>query len=174
MHFLNAILTIALAYSSFSQQVPGYEWNKKSTFTTERQVEFPGMVLEPGVYIVRLQDSNEHKSVVEILNRDETQLLATVIAVPDHHQRPDDNSEFSFHAVKKGPVPVQTWYFSGDLVGLEFVYPKGRAKEIARDSDGHVMATNGIKDGALFAVTPNGKEVLLEVPLTQTARTKPQ
>jgi hypothetical protein len=175
MHVLNAMLYIGLAFSSLSQQEPGFEWNRKSTLSTERPVEFPGTVLEPGVYIVRLRENTERRSVVEILNRDETQVLATVVAVPDHRQRPDDNAEFTFHEVKKdGPLPVQTWYFTGDLVGWEFVYPKARAKEIAKDSDSHVMASNGNKDAAIVAVTPNGKEVVIDAPLTQTARQKPQ
>jgi len=175
MQFLSAILYIALAFSPFPQDGPGFEWNRKSTLSTDRPVEFPGAVLEPGVYIVRLRDTSEQRSVVEVLDKDETQVLATAIAVPDHRQRPDDNSEFTFHEIKKnGPVPVRTWYFSGDLVGWEFVYPKVRAKEIAKDSDSHVMASNSTKDGPIVAVTPNGKEVVIEVPPTQTARQKPQ
>jgi hypothetical protein len=175
MHVLNAMLYIALTFSSFFQQESGFEWNRKSTLSTERAIEFPGAVLEPGVYIVRLRENTERRSVVEILNQDETQVLATVVAVPDHRQRPDDTAEFTFHEVKKdGPLPVQTWYFSGDLVGWEFVYPKSRAKEIAKDSDGHVMASNGNRDAAIVAVTPNGKEVVIDAPLNQTARQKPQ
>src|SRR5437763_1232345 len=128
MHFLNAILYVLLAFTSSSPQTSGFEWNRKSTLSADAQVEFPGTVLEPGVYIVRLHQSNERRSVVDILNRDESQVLASVIAVPDHRVRPEDNSEFTFHDIKHGgPRPVQSWYFSGDLVGLEFVYPKARA-----------------------------------------------
>ena len=175
MHFLNGMLQIAIALASLSQQYPGFEWNKKTTLTTERQVEFPGIVLEPGVYIVRLRESGERRSFVEILNRDETKVLASVMAVPDHRNRPDDNAEFTYHPVKSpGPRPVQTWYFTGDLVGLEFVYGKARAKEIAKDSENHVMASKGNKDSAIVAVTPNGKEIVIDGEVTQTARQKPQ
>lgn len=175
MHFLNAILYTLLAFASFSPQDQGFEWNRKSTLSTERQVEFPGTILEPGIYIIRLRESTERRSVVQILNRDESQVLASVIAVPDHRARPDDNAEFTFHEVKReGPVPVQTWYFSGDLVGLEFVYPRARARQIAKDADNHVMASNGTKDGVIVAVTPNGKEVVIDDQVTQTARQKPQ
>ena len=105
----------------------------------------------------------------------QAQIATSLVAVPDHRTRPDDNCEFTFHEVKgDGPQPVQTWFFTGDLVGLEFVYPKIRAKEIAKESNEHVMASNRIKDGAILAVTPNGKEIVIEDTVTQTARRKPQ
>src|SRR2546425_6395520 len=106
MHFINAMFYVAMAFTALFQQSSSYEWNKKSTLITDRQVEFPGIVLEPGVYVVKLGESTEKRSVVQILNQDETQVLASVVAVPDHRTRPDDNSEFTFHEVKGiGPQP---------------------------------------------------------------------
>jgi len=58
---------------------------------------------------------------------------------------------------------------------LQFVYPKPRAREIAKAADEHVMASNSIRnDDVIVAVTPNGKEVVIDDPRpTQTARQKP-
>ena len=175
MHVFNAMLYIALAVASIYQQSSTLEWNKKSTLSTDHQVEFPGIVVEPGTYVVRLRDGGERRSVVEILNQDETQVLATVVAVPDHRVRPEENSEFTFHQVKPGgPVPVQTWFYTGDLVGLEFVYPKVRAKEIAKETGEYVVASDGNKNATIVAVTPSGKEIVIDGEATQTARQKPQ
>src|SRR5262245_5160767 len=125
MRVASAILYIAMAFTSPGQQNGSFEWNKKSTLSTERQVEFPGIVLEPGIYIVRLQKSDGRRSVVQILNSDESLVLASLVAVPDHRVRPDGNSEFTFHEGKlEGPQLVQTWFFPGDLAGLEFVYSR--------------------------------------------------
>ena len=176
MLVINAMLTIAMAFTSLSQDTQIYEWNKKSTLRAEHQIEFPGIVLEKGVYIVKLKESGEKRSTVQILSEDESQVLATVVAVPDHRVPPEDSAEFFFHEVEgNGPEPVRSWFFSGDLVGLEFVYPEGRAKEIAKDSNDHVMASKDVKAGAIFAVTPNGKEIVIdEGPAVQAARRKPQ
>jgi hypothetical protein len=176
MFVINAILSLALAITSAAQDSQSYQWNKKSTFTAQHQVEFPGIVVEPGVYIVRLKETGNTRSQVQLLNQDETQVLATFFAIPDHRIRPDDNSEFVFHEIKNDePVPVRSWFFSGDLVGLEFVYPKERAKVIAKHSDDHVAASNDSRDGAIVAITPNGKEIVIdEAPAAQTARRKPQ
>jgi len=48
--------------------------------------------------------------------------------------------------------------------------------EIAKISDDHVMASNSNrKDDLIVAVTPNGKEVVIDDPRpTQTARQKPR
>jgi len=172
MPLLNAILFIAMAFATFSQQNPGLEWNKKSTLSAAYQVEFPGLVLEPGTYIVRLREGGERRSYVEILSRDESQLLATITAVPDHRVRPEDSSDFTFHETREdGPRPVQSWFYSGELVGLEFIYPMARAKEIAKQTDSHVMASD---DNSIIAVTPNGKEIEIDGQGTQAARRKPQ
>lgn len=176
MYVINAMLSVAMAVIFLFQDPSSYLWNKKSTLTVEQQVEFPGIVLDPGVYVVRLKESGEKRSEVQILNQSESQVLATVFAVPDLRVRPEDNNEFLFHEVKsKGPRPVRSWYFSGDLVGLEFVYPEARAKEIAKDSEDHVMASNDSKSGPILAVTPNGKAIVIdEGPAAEVARRKPQ
>jgi hypothetical protein len=177
MLFINVMWFVVLALTSPLQEGYSTEWNKKSTLSTDRQVEFPGIVLEPGTYVIRLKEGAEKRSIVEIRNQDERQILATVLAIPDHRQRPDDNSEFVyFNSASGEPQPVRTWFFSGDLIGLEFVYPKARAKEIAKASDDHVMASNSNgKDDVIVAMTANGKEVIIDDPHpTQTARQKPR
>lgn len=177
MHIFNALLFVAMAATSVFQDTQSYEWNKKSTLTAEGPVEFPGVVLEPGVYIVKLKESGDKRSIVEILNKDETQVLASVIAIPDHRMKPDDNAEFVFHEVQsKGPAPVRSWFYTGDIVGLEFIYPKARAKQIALDTDDHVMASNdSSKESPIVAITPNGREIIIDDPAAvQTARRKPQ
>ncbi len=179
MQIMSAVLFLAMAISSAFQEPYSTGWNKKSTLSTDKPVEFPGVVLEPGTYVIKLKESMETRSVVEILNKDETQILATVLAIPDHEQRPDNDQEFLyFKAPESNPQPVRTWFFSGDLIGLEFVYPKSRAKEIAKAADDHVMASNSpSKDSVIVAMTPNGKEVVIDDPNpaqpTQTARRKP-
>jgi hypothetical protein len=175
MHIVSAIFFIGLALNSAVQEPYSTGWNKKSTLHSDRSIEFPGIVLEPGTYIIRVKESTETRAIVEICNQDESQVLATVRATSDHEARPDDNSEFIFfNTPPDNPEPVRTWFYSGDLIGWEFVYPKARAREIAKRAETHVMASNSMgKDDVIFAVTPNGKEVVIDDPRqTQTAREK--
>lgn len=177
MQFISAMLFIAMALSSAAQEPYSTGWNKKSTLHSDRPVEFPGIVLEPGTYVIRQKQSSETRAAIEICNQDESQILGTVLAVPDHELRPDDNAEFVFFsAPPDNPEPVHAWFYSGDIIGWEFVYPKPRAREIAKAADTHVMASNSVNkdDDVIVAVTPNGQEVVIDEPRpTQTAREKP-
>jgi len=175
MQFINLMMYAAMALTSLFQQPFESESSKKSIFSTDHQVEFPGVVLEAGVYTVSLRKSDEKRSAVQISNQDETQILASLVAVPDHGLRPEDDQEFTFHDVRSdGPQPVHSWFYAGDLVGLEFVYPKLRAKEIAKESNQHVIASDGSGETVILAVTPNGKEIIIDAPIAQTAKRKSQ
>ena len=177
MHFISAMVFIAMSLSSAVQEPYSTEWHKKSTLRTDKPVELPGVVLEPGTYVIRQKEGTESRAIIEICNQDESQILGTALAVPDHELRPDDNSEFVFFPAQPNkPTPVHSWFYSGDMIGWEFVYPKPRAKEIAKASENHVMASNSLsKDEVIVAVTPNGKEVVIDDPKpTQTAREKPR
>ena len=128
MYLIAAILYVAMAFRSLDPGGQFEEWNKKSTLSTECKVELPGIVLEPGVYIVKVKEEQIRRSVVQIWNQDETQLLGAVVAVPDHRTQPEDYPAFTYHKVAgNGPRPLQSLYYPGDQVGLEFVYPKDRA-----------------------------------------------
>jgi hypothetical protein len=160
MTILHMMLCVAMTLGAPAQNWYAGEWAKKSLLTTDRPVEVPGMVLEPGVYVVKLQSSTEKRSVVQILTQDESRLLASVVAVPDHRMRAHD-MVFRYYEVTDGsPRPLQSWYYPGDLDGLEFVYPTRRAQEIARSTDCAVMASGGGED-LILAITPNGKEVVV-------------
>ena len=173
MHFLSAILSAAMVLGAAGQYPPGDQWNKKSILKSDRRIELPGIVLEPGTYVIKLQEGGEKRSIVQVLNREENRVLATFVALPDHRVRPEGDVEFSFHQTgANGQRVVQSWFYASDLVGLEFVYPKLRAKDLAKATDGHVMASNK-KDSEIVAVTPNGKEIVIDEPI-QTARRKPQ
>jgi len=176
MSFLTAILYAAMALSSLAPAAQSDEWNKKSTLTADCKVELPGIVLEPGVYVIKLKEAQEKRSFVQVWNEDETQLLGSVVAVPDHRAQPEGYPTFTYHnTAGDGPRALQSWYYPGDQLGLEFVYPKDRAKELAQATDDRVMAFNS-KDTVIVAVTPNGKEVVIDAPPqpAPTARRKPR
>lgn len=178
MRFITTMLCLVLVLGSFVPNCHADEWNKKSTLTVDRKVEVPGMVLEKGTYVVKLLDNLGKRAIVQILNSDESQALATLVAIPDHRMRPDGDIAFTYHDVKGETLVMQSWFYPGELQGLEFVYPKARAQQLAKAADDHVMASGSkdLKDCVIVAVTPNGKEVVIDEPpnATQVARQKPR
>jgi len=59
-------------------------WDKKTIMTFADSVEVPGRVLPAGTYVFRLADSPSNRHIVQIWSRDESQLLATILTIPDY------------------------------------------------------------------------------------------
>jgi len=153
-------LSLALFFSLASPSEP--QWFKKSVITLTDMSEVPGMVIEPGVYILKADEtSGSDRLEVQLLNKDESQILTKFMAVPDHRQRPEGDTIVTFfEGVTSGPRPIQTWFYVGEMNGYEFVYPPHRAKEIAKQTNDHVMAAEST-DGDVIAITSSGTEVVV-------------
>jgi len=64
--------------------------NKKTIVTTNAPIEVPGKVLPPGTYVFKLLDSTANRNIVQIFDKDEKQLYATILAIPNYRQEPSD------------------------------------------------------------------------------------
>src|SRR5215472_15772689 len=157
-----AVVFAFLLINSTPAKAQSEEWSKKSVLTLQDSFEVPGMVLKPGTYVLKADDnSGNPRTLVRLLSQDESQTLTTFVAIPDNRMRPESDVVVTFfNGVIDGPKSVQTWYYPGEMNGYEFVYPKTRAKEIAKHTDDHVMASDS-KESAIVAVTPSGTEVPL-------------
>ena len=164
--FILAVFIALSASNALSADLSETQWFKKSVVTIDDMSEVPGIVLEPGTYVLKAEEGSGNPClIVQLLNKDETQVLGTFSAVADHRQRPDFDSVVTFFPnISAGPKPIQTWYYPGEMNGFELVYPKKRALEIARKTQDHVMAS-ATKEGSIVAVTSNGTEVpIYDVP----------
>jgi LPXTG-motif cell wall-anchored protein len=109
------------------------EWDKKTVFTFNEPVEVPGAVLAPGTYVFKLADVQGDRNVVQIFNADETQVIATILAIPDYHDKPSDKTIVTFdERPSDEPEALKSWFYPGDEFGQEFVYPKAKATQLAQ------------------------------------------
>jgi len=147
-------------------------WFKKSTIRIDDLSEVPGMVLEPGTYVLKTEEvSNSPRATIELLNQDESQRLTSFTAIPDHRQRPESDVVITyFDGITVGPRPIQTWFYLGDMNGYEFVYPKARAKEIAKYTEDHVLGAES-KDAAIVAITHTGVQVPIYDAVSKSGKT---
>ena len=66
------------------------EWNRKTVITFNRPVEIPGVhlagwgVLPAGVYVFKILDSQSDRHIVQIFDKDETTVYATILAIPNY------------------------------------------------------------------------------------------
>jgi len=141
------------------------EWNLTTRFTINHAFEVPGLVLQPNTrYVIRLYDSPAERHVVQIFNSDQTKLLTTFMAVSDQRPEPADHTVFTFIETAPGyPLPMKEWFYPGRITGLEFIYPKKQAMEIARHATEPVLSAGAsdLHDLASIeveAIQPLGKE----------------
>ncbi len=145
---------------------------KKTVITINAPVKVPGYrvtVLPAGTYVIKVLDSISSRNVVQIFNADETQLLTTVLAIPNYRLVPSEKSEFSFWETPAGEaVALRSWFYPGDPYGFEFAYPKRTATEVASAvrRDVPTVYTESeeaavLRDARLGATTPEGAEAQL-------------
>jgi hypothetical protein len=121
------------------------EWNKKTYVTISQSIEVPGAILPPGRYVFKLLDSSSNRHIVQVMNERENHVYTTNLAIPKERMEPADKTILTFYEVPGGgPEPVRSWFYPGDLIGQEFVYPHQRMVEIraAMNRGNAIVASN--------------------------------
>jgi outer membrane protein OmpA-like peptidoglycan-associated protein len=102
------------------------EWDKKTIVTFSQPVEIPGRVLPAGTYVFRSIDPH----VIEISNKDETQVDAMLLTASVETMEPADKTVITFEEGPKGtPQALKTWFYPGDTTGEEFLYTSSNSKK---------------------------------------------
>jgi hypothetical protein len=118
-------LCTVLLCATLSPGVSADSWNKKTIVTFSDSVEIPGQVLPAGTYVFKLADSPSNRHIVQIWTGDESQVLATIMAIPNYRPDPPDQTIFEFdERPSNSPMALRSWFYPGDNTGQEFVYPR--------------------------------------------------
>ena len=131
-------VAMAMGFSAKANDV----FNKLSYLTFSQPVELPGNVVLPaGSYAFQLLDTNGYRHVVQVFNKDRTQVFATILAIPNYRVETTNETVIRFSETAAGaPNAIKEWFYPGDNFGQEFVYPKNRAVELAAASHEAVPA----------------------------------
>lgn len=147
------------------------DWDQATKLTFSDSVEVPGQVLPAGSYWFTLADNDSDRSIVQIWNADRTHLVTTILAIPNYRQKTPEKTIINFEERPSGePEAIQSWFYPGNNFGEEFVYPKTRAKQLAKRTGRPVLsmpdeqASNAahLKQASVNAVNPSGEEVALQ------------
>lgn len=146
-------------------QTQAQTFNKKTFVTFDQPVAIPGQVLPAGKYTFTILDSFANRNIVQIWNEDKTNLIATVLAIPNYRLTPTGETVIQFsERPANQPQALKAWFYPGHASGIEFVYPKGEAIQIAQAENEAVPAEtveptpSTLKTVPLIAVTPKGEE----------------
>jgi len=155
-----ACFTATLAVLTLNAQ--DFNTNERTFLTFSNTVELPGVTLQPGTYLFRLSDSQSNRHIVQVLSQDEKQMFATILAVPAERAEVSGENVVTFRESAEGATPaVQYWYYPGDKIGHEFVYPKDQAMKIAARTGQNVLSTEGeisSSDSRVSSMSPSGQE----------------
>ena len=152
-----ATACVAAVLLALSVSVGAQDFNtlEKTYLTFSNPVELPGMTLPAGTYTFRLADTPT-RNVIQVLSQDEMEVKGQFLFV--QAQRPEVTGEtvITFRETREGTTPaVQFWYYPGEKIGKEFIYPKDQAMRIAQRTGAGVMTEDGRigADGQVAAST---------------------
>jgi len=162
--FCGVLLLGGLTFATVNAQ---YLANQKTYFTFSHSVVLPnGVRLEPGRYTFRLADTMANRNIVQVLNEDESKILAMFMTInaPNRLESGNDSVITFAESSPTAPQPVRYWYYPGQYTGHEFVYGRAEAERIARESHTRVLATDDavtnkeqMQQAEIVAVAPTGE-----------------
>ena len=138
------LMSCAVAFAAFTA-LPAHadEWNKQTILTFSGPVQIPGATLPAGSYVFKLADIPGNRHVVQVFDKDEKKIYTTMLAIPNERLEPSDDPVVLFAERSSGsPQAVKVWFYPGDRIGNEFVYPKSQAMRIAKETHQSVLAMN--------------------------------
>lgn len=186
-------LCLTLLGTMYAPVAKADDWNRKTTVTFSGPVEIPGVhlkgwaVLPAGTYVFKILDSQSDRHIVQIFNKEETEVYATILAIPNYRLQATDKTVITFSERPAGePEALRAWFYPGRNWGEEFVYPKAKAMELAKNTNVPVLfvadeipteVTETIKTAdaplvaelkkvPIMAVRPTGEEVQLAAAVT--------
>jgi hypothetical protein len=169
------------------------DWNRKTVITFSGPVEIPGVhltgwgVLPAGTYVFKILDSQSDRHIVQIFNKDETTVYATILAIPNYRLKATNKTVITFRERSAGePEALRAWFYPGRNWGEEFVYPKAKAMELAKATNTPVLFTPveiplevaepakladapvvlELKRAPVMAIKPTGEEVQIAQVVT--------
>jgi hypothetical protein len=151
MKRFKAATTVCCAALMGALLAPGVkadDWNGKTVIAFSGPVEIPGVhlagwgVLPAGAYVFKILDSQSDRHIVQIFNRDETTVYATILAIPNYRLKATDKTVITFRERAAGePEALRAWFYPGRNWGEEFVYPKAKAIALAKAANTPVLFT---------------------------------
>lgn len=147
-----ACMTAAMMATAVNAGAQGPR-NQDTYFTFSQAVELPKTTLPAGTYFFQLMDSDSNRHIVKVMSQDRKELHATLMAIPYYStDRPSDEPQVRFMetpagtngtngSAAAGTNAVKIWFYPGNTVGHEFIYPRAQAMRIASRTGTDVLTT---------------------------------
>jgi len=135
---LSAFAVLALGIGTVQAQPADY----RTFFTFSAPVTLPGVTLPAGTYLFRLADPTTGRKVINVLSADGKRSLAMLHTIPNQLLTAPRNAEVRFmETTATTPLPIKTWWYPGNAIGYEFIYPRSQALQLAKVTSEPVLTT---------------------------------
>src|SRR5258708_27945791 len=127
--FLFVLILLLIAGSIARSSVS----DKLTIFTFSQPVELPGVTLPAGTYAFKLLDSIADRSIVQVFDKDQRKVFATILAIPDYTPQPSNKTIIKFsETTPGGPKAIREWVYPVEAMGWVIVSAKKRHSESAQ------------------------------------------
>ncbi len=167
-----AILGLSLGVTLFASVAQAQPEDKRTYFTFSGPVALPGVTLPAGRYVFRIVDTTTSRKVIQVLSDDEKKPFSMANTIPDQRRDPVKDATVSFYETPRGtPAAVKSWWYPGESIGYQFIYPRAQAKQIAQNTGKAVLTTKSestkteeTKSAALTRVDASGRDTDVNAP----------
>jgi len=130
------------------------DYDKKTIVTISQRTEVPGIILEPGTYVIKLLNSSSNRHIAEIMNERMDHLYAlTFTAAAEKVTRTGKTVLTFYEGTNDRPPALRKWFWPGDTIGQEFIYPKDQAARIS------AATKERVPEGNLPTVAESGQKL---------------
>lgn len=140
------VLMLALSVTATGLIAQQTNTAERTFLTFSSGVEMPELTLPAGKYVFKLADT-QSRNVVQVWNEKEDKMLGQWTFAQTERQETSDENVVMFRETAAGTPPaVRYWFFPGEKVGKEFIYPKDQATRIAKRTGQPVLTGEGAID----------------------------
>jgi hypothetical protein len=140
--------------------------DSRTEFTFNAPVELPGTTLPPGTYVFRFADATTSRKVMQVFDKGSNKTYGLFLTISAQRPKPSDDAELRFLETPAGkPAAVKTWWYPGNSIGREFIYPKEQARRLAMATNTTVLTTKQntvpaeqMQTADLEYISPSGQE----------------
>jgi hypothetical protein len=173
---LLATSALALAGAQTAGLAFGQTFDKRTVFTFNRPISLPGVTLPAGDYLFRIVNTETDRKVIQVLSGDGKTPYVMLHSIPDVRVEQSEKPAVRFMETAKGqPSAVKAWWYPGERIGYEFIYPKDQARRLAKEVREPVLTTvaettkpEETSTAKLERITPT-----LETPVAVTPEPEP-
>jgi hypothetical protein len=117
-------LGVALLAATAIPQLRASDFDKKTIMSFDSPIEISGKILPAGTYV--LTSFGDNRNIVRVMDRDESHVYATVLAIPIETLNTPGNARIEvFERPGNAPEVVHAWFYPGENMGWEFPSPQG-------------------------------------------------